>query len=116
MAIGIGLMMLAPAELLLVSRFGWLMASLIGVALIGDVVFLPSLLTGPLGRLIERSTPRNERSGQASEPNAGSLEEETARTTSGPPRPHFDLSGSPVRQRPRALRLMVGDHCQVDVE
>lgn len=53
-AVGIGLLMLAPAELLLISRFGWLMASLIGAALIADIVFLPALLAGPLGYIIER--------------------------------------------------------------
>ena len=48
-AVGIGLLVLFPADLLLISRFGWLMASLIGAALIGDLVLLPSLLVGPLG-------------------------------------------------------------------
>jgi len=53
-AVGIGLLMLAPAELLLINRFGLLMASLIGAALLADVVFLPALLSGPLGYIIER--------------------------------------------------------------
>lgn len=57
-AVGIGLLMLAPAELLLIHRFGWLMASLIAAALIGDVVFLPALLGGPLGGMIERTIRR----------------------------------------------------------
>ena len=52
--VGLGLLMLAPAELLLVSRFGWLMAALIGAALIADVVLLPALLAGPMGKLIRR--------------------------------------------------------------
>ncbi|MFQ5731705.1 MAG: RND family transporter [Planctomycetaceae bacterium] len=55
-AVGIGLLMLAPAELLLIHRFGWLMAALIGAALVADVLFLPALLAGPLGTLIERTT------------------------------------------------------------
>jgi predicted RND superfamily exporter protein len=53
-AVGLGLLMLYPADLLLVSRFGWLMAALIGAALVADVIFLPALLAGPLGRLIEK--------------------------------------------------------------
>ena len=53
--VGIGLLMLYPAELLLVSRFGWLMASLIGAALIADLIVLPALLAGPLGAIIERT-------------------------------------------------------------
>ena len=52
--VGLGLLMLAPAELLLVSRFGWLMAALIAAALIADVILLPALLAGPMGGLIRR--------------------------------------------------------------
>lgn len=54
-AVGLGLLMLSQAELLLVSRFGWLMAALIGAALVADVIVLPALLAGPLGAIIERS-------------------------------------------------------------
>ncbi|QDU38362.1 MMPL family protein [Maioricimonas rarisocia] len=53
-SIALAMLMLGGAELLLISRFGWLMASLIGAALIGDVIFLPALLGGPLGTVIER--------------------------------------------------------------
>ena len=53
--VGFSLLTLYPVELLLVSRFGWLMAALIAAALVADVVFLPALLAGPLGSLIERS-------------------------------------------------------------
>ena len=60
-AVGLGLLVLFPAELLLISRFGWLMASLIGAALIGDLVLLPSLLVGPLGALIERKVKKSAR-------------------------------------------------------
>lgn len=49
MVVGGGLLMLAWADLLLVSRFGWLMASLVGTAFVGDLVLLPALLAGPLG-------------------------------------------------------------------
>ncbi len=53
-AVSVGMLMLAPADLLLISRFGWLMASLITAALVADLVILPSLLAGWLGALIER--------------------------------------------------------------
>ncbi|TWT50006.1 MMPL family protein [Thalassoglobus neptunius] len=53
-AVGVGLLVLFPAELLLISRFGWLMATLIGAAFIGDMVLLPCMLVGPLGILLER--------------------------------------------------------------
>ncbi len=58
-AIGFGLLMLFTADLLLISRFGWLMASLIGAALLADLLFVPALLAGPLGTLIERRLPRS---------------------------------------------------------
>jgi len=53
--VAIGLLMLAPAPLLMISRFGVLMASLIVAALIADILFLPALLNGLLGRVIEGS-------------------------------------------------------------
>lgn len=53
-AVGVGLAMLSFADLLLISRFGWLMAALIGAALASNIVLLPALLAGPLGRPIER--------------------------------------------------------------
>jgi len=52
-AIGIGMMALYPVELLLISRFGWIMAGMIFAALWGDVILLPALLAGPLGMAIE---------------------------------------------------------------
>lgn len=51
--IALSLLLLYPAELLLISRFGWVMAALLSVAWLSSVVVLPALLAGPLGRLIE---------------------------------------------------------------
>jgi predicted RND superfamily exporter protein len=62
--VGVGLLMLYPAELLLISRFGWLMAALIGAALVADLVCLPALLAGPLGALIEKSVAQQQASMQ----------------------------------------------------
>jgi hypothetical protein len=54
-AIGFGMLMLYPVELLLISRFGWIMCTMIFAALWGDVILLPGLLAGPLGRVLEKS-------------------------------------------------------------
>ena len=54
-AVGLGLFVLFPAELLLISRFGWLMAAMIATALFADLVFLPSLLAGRLGAWIMKA-------------------------------------------------------------
>ncbi len=56
--VGLGMVALLPAELLLISRFGWMLAALIFAALISDIIFLPALLAGPLGNLIQRSILR----------------------------------------------------------
>ncbi len=90
-AVGLGLLMLAPADLLLVSRFGWLMASLIGAALVADLIVLPALLAGPLGALIENT--------QASRARAAAAEAQREREAAfeAPPvlpQPHLPL-GSP---------------------
>ncbi len=54
-SISLGIVMLAGADLLLISRFGILMASLVMVALFADVVLLPAMLGGWLGTLIAKS-------------------------------------------------------------
>lgn len=66
-AVGIGLLVLYPADLLLISRFGWLMAGLIGAAFVGDIVLLPCLLVGPLGMIIQHRTTRNQDAESASQ-------------------------------------------------
>src|SRR5690606_3133190 len=66
-SIALAMLMLGGAELLLISRFGWLMASLIGAALIGDVIFLPALLGGPLGTVIEHQVRKRRASREAAE-------------------------------------------------
>jgi predicted RND superfamily exporter protein len=53
--IGFSMLMLAWTDLLLVSRFGWLMAALIGASLASDILVTPALLAGPLGALLERA-------------------------------------------------------------
>lgn len=51
--VGVGLLVLAPAESLVISRFGSAMAAMVGVALLSDLVLLPQLVAGPLGRVFE---------------------------------------------------------------
>jgi len=76
----------APADLLLISRFGWMMAALIGAALLTNIVLLPALLAGPLGWLIQRS-----------------LKIDPADTAhQGPRRPHLKLTPAPTANSPSA--------------
>jgi len=83
-AVGVGLMMLGFADLLLIHRFGWLMAALIGAALLADVIFLPALLAGPLGYIIERSTLR----ATPSPPSADKEPKATKEPSGASPEPH----------------------------
>jgi predicted RND superfamily exporter protein len=62
-AIGFGMLTLYPVELLLISRFGWIMCGLIFTALWGDVILLPSLLAGPLGAILEKAEQKRRDSG-----------------------------------------------------
>lgn len=88
-AVGLGLLVLFPAELLLISRFGWLMAMLIGAAFVGDMVLLPCMLVGPLGILIERRIHLNgEVTGVADVPQASQPRSRMI------PAPHIPLHGS----------------------
>ncbi len=95
-AIGLGMLTLIPVELLLISRFGWLMATLIAVALLADIVLLPALLSGFLGRLIERGVER----GRDLEEADTSTAPESTRLL---PRPHVvvddESAADPVRHR-----------------
>ncbi len=56
--LALGMLMLYPSELLLISRFGWLMAAIIAVAVAGDIIFLPALLGGTLGTILMNSVQR----------------------------------------------------------
>jgi predicted RND superfamily exporter protein len=84
-AVGVGLLMLAPADLQLISRFGSLMASLVGAALLADLVLLPALLSGWLGAILERRAVAERKASQV----AGTL-----------PSPHLTLPRpqTPARQ------------------
>jgi len=83
-------LMLYPADLLLISRFGWLMAAIIAVAVAGDIVFLPALLGGSLGTLLINSVKKA--GVNIAEPN------EAERPSSSVPQPHLSCSTISVTQ------------------
>jgi uncharacterized protein len=58
--VALGLIVLVPAELLLISRFGWLMAAMVGVAMLGDLVLLPQMLASPLGAWFVPRPPKTD--------------------------------------------------------
>ena len=66
-AVGIGLAVLMPAELTLISRFGWLMAAMIFTALFADLILLPAMLAGWLGRVIAETDRRTMAASEAND-------------------------------------------------
>lgn len=53
--VGLSLLVLYPADLVLISRFGWLMAALMGAALFANITITPVLLAGPMGAILENA-------------------------------------------------------------
>jgi predicted RND superfamily exporter protein len=47
---GLGLLVFAASSFAPTSRFAWMLAVLLAAALAGDLVLLPAMLVGPLGR------------------------------------------------------------------
>ena len=50
----LGIHLLGYSDFLPTARFGWLIAAMLTLALLGDLILLPALLVGPLGRLFTR--------------------------------------------------------------
>ena len=48
---GLGILVFAASSFAPTRRFAWMLSLLVAAALVGDLVLLPALLTGPLGRL-----------------------------------------------------------------
>lgn len=57
---GFGLLVFALSDFIPTSRFAWMMLGLLMTALLGDLLVLPALLLGPLGRLFETADMEEE--------------------------------------------------------
>ena len=58
--IGIGLSVFSLSPFGPTQRFGYMMLAMLTIALVGNLVFLPALLSGPLGGLFAASVKRND--------------------------------------------------------
>jgi uncharacterized protein len=58
---GLGLAVFAASSFTPTQRFGVLMLTLLTAALVGDLIFLPALLAGPLGRVFRPGRKQGER-------------------------------------------------------
>jgi predicted RND superfamily exporter protein len=56
---GLGILVLAGSSFAPTRRFAWMMAALVAIALVGDLVLLPSLLASPLGRCFRPQRSRH---------------------------------------------------------
>jgi predicted RND superfamily exporter protein len=59
--IGIGLSVFSLSPFGPTQRFGYMMLAMLTIALVGNLVFLPALLSGPLGGMFAASVLRNDR-------------------------------------------------------
>ena len=51
---GLGILVFSASSFAPTSRFAWMLALLMAAALVGDLVLLPAMLVGPLGRVFHR--------------------------------------------------------------
>lgn len=69
---GVGLLVFAFTLFLPTRLFATLMIALLGAALVGDLIFLPALLVGPLGKFLRPTLIRPRRRKHAPVPNMAS--------------------------------------------
>jgi predicted RND superfamily exporter protein len=106
---GLGLSVFALSTFTPTQRFGVMMLSLLAVALVGDLVFLPALLAGPLGKFFvpsERAKKKGD-AGDKETPSSLELRPHTAigTTHEGVPAPH----GTPAPHHKAGRSRTAGD-------
>jgi predicted RND superfamily exporter protein len=62
---GLGLSVFALSAFTPTRRFGYLMLSLLTAALVGDLLLLPALLSGPLGRVFSKRAKKSKSANEA---------------------------------------------------
>jgi len=77
---GLGIFVFALSSFVPTSRFAWLTAGMLGVALLGDLILLPALLAGPLGKLFTPARPESTAAAPALVPAANGIELEPVAT------------------------------------
>ena len=90
---GLGLSVFAFSTFTPTQRFGVLMLTLLGAALIGDLVFLPAVLSGPIGRFFIKSPKRKK-------PSDDSFLEETTESPGEDEVVAVPIAGSSATARP----------------
>jgi hypothetical protein len=100
---GLGLAVFAFSTFTPTQRFGMLMLTLLVAALVGDLIFLPAMLTGPVGRFFRgrRASPSPETppSGGVAHAVAKPGDAELLAANRATPDPHLRPDGSHRTQR-----------------
>ncbi len=99
---GMGFLALTAAEFPPIARFGWMMTSMTGVALLSNLVLLPQILGSPLGWIFESAKSKQETAVLAEQP-APAIEEAIPPTAqeASVPAPHIDTTVKKRRSPPR---------------
>jgi len=58
---GLGLLVFAFSPFVPIARFGWMLAALLGTAILGDLVLFPAILIGPFGAAFRPPNKTNDR-------------------------------------------------------
>ena len=100
---GLGLAVFATSTFTPTQQFGYLMITMLGAALIGDLLLLPAILAGPLGKFfcarLEKDAVATSANG-ATPPASSDATPATAAHTTGP---HIDISPPSAFSQPTAM-------------
>jgi predicted RND superfamily exporter protein len=95
---GLGLAVFATSTFTPTQQFGYLMITMLGAALIGDLLLLPAILSGPLGRFF--SGPQAEQAATQATGQGGSGSAAQPRNVPPPPLPAINPADAPRHPSP----------------
>lgn len=104
---GLGLAVFATSTFTPTQQFGYLMISMLGAALVGDLLLLPAILVGPLGKFFGGDAPASAKASEAapiSEPALDTLEQQPELSSSEP-----ELESEPV-PAPEPTEMQATEH------
>jgi hypothetical protein len=102
---GLGLSVFALSTFTPTQRFGTMMLTLLAAALFGDLILLPALLAGPLGKYL---CPKVTGPVTAALPPAADSEIGPIETPDVLPIPHVDKIGGPLVRQDRGSGASIG--------
>jgi hypothetical protein len=100
---GLGLAVFASSSFTPTQRFGWLMLTILMAGLAAELIMLPAILFGPLGRVFKmpESSPWDEDDADAdtdADAVVGSTEEAALKVGGQPPKPHVAVTHASLKR------------------